>query len=623
MFKTRLNLWAFRKYLSRADWQVFAVLQEHRRAAGKPPCKIEIHNKIRSEGDFAKYLKQQNTSKATFLAEALAANLSIPEDFHCLDTAAGQFMPAKPLLDPSQLDPFQVPTDLSASTAEQMPVRQHSAREPGADHFQSSGGSSYAPHQFISNDDGRQDPQPDDASFICPHEISSGGLLSPVWQPEASMAIAMAHQDNPTLCSTIAHAYKSAASVRLVDSDGFELIAGVGVDGTTASASCNGDIDRSASVMPNFMDNMASIPTEYHGPSTKQNKAAGSIPPRGMGDVDNVAREQQEDRGAFEAACQAACMWEASGNSDFFAVCLEQSKSLFRKMCISENPMILIAASTMLTWLTVHVERPLAGSVMRASYRVASNVLGDNNPVCVLLEWMTLVAATKLKDSQIDSKSLHEIWKIDSRNLHRIWTDFLDAYGEDDPRTIVALYCLSFHLLKVDKAFLQAENYLSDLQTICIRSLGFRDLQTINAIATLSRAQSRQEKYDLAYETIDISLAVSPLGLYHPHRLELLVRKAVICRKLKRMDEAEVYYWLVFRARVATLGKRHASTRQARKSLKFMLELNGTWETREAEVEAFAINPQIDVSEEESWWRRESGRNSFEGTRASSEEEML
>jgi hypothetical protein len=88
MFKGRLGSWNFRKYLSKADWQVFAVLQEQRRAAGKPPCKVEMHNRIRSEGEFARYLRQQRVLKATFLAEALSANLSVPEDIRCLETTA-------------------------------------------------------------------------------------------------------------------------------------------------------------------------------------------------------------------------------------------------------------------------------------------------------------------------------------------------------------------------------------------------------------------------------------------------------------------------------------------------------------------------------------------------------
>jgi hypothetical protein len=64
----------------------------------------------------------------------------------------------------------------------------------------------------------------------------------------------------------------------------------------------------------------------------------------------------------------------------------------------------------------------------------------------------------------------------------------------------------------------------------------------INALATLSRAQQRQEKYNVALMTIEKSLVAAPFGPTHPHRLELLRCKAVIIWKLHRMDEMEGLY---------------------------------------------------------------------------------
>jgi hypothetical protein len=230
----------------------------------------------------------------------------------------------------------------------------------------------------------------------------------------------------------------------------------------------------------------------------------------------------------------------------------------------------------------------------------------------MLLEWMTAaVAAGKL-----------EACRIDSARLRQLWQGFNDALGEEHPHTIVALYCLSFHLMFADKDFAQAERYLEYLCVVSARVFGSFDVQTINTLATLSRAQHRQKKYLLALETIDRSLIAAPLGLNHPHRLELLLRKALIVWKLNRMDEMEELYWIVVKGRVATLGIHHKTTVAAHNSLVDVLHWNGTWEARKDDAHRLLVDPQVSVSDYESWWRRvvEANRADRNRNRASSDE---
>jgi hypothetical protein len=233
---------------------------------------------------------------------------------------------------------------------------------------------------------------------------------------------------------------------------------------------------------------------------------------------------------------------------------------------------------------------------------------------------MYLAAAKKLNEGTIDSSKLRRVCAL------------LERLEEDSHlHKIVARYCLAFHLLKIDRlahaeVLVGAILHLSRLEVLAIDALGITDLIS-NVMSTLSRADSRNGGYFAALAAIDRSLyAVSleethPLGANHPHMLEMVVRKAVLCYKLRRLGEAEHFYWIALRGRVATLGPEHKSTNKAHHSLITVLKEQGRWESMKGRVQQVVVDPQVAVTEYESWWRRvvEANRGSTI-IRASSEE---
>lgn len=324
-----------------------------------------------------------------------------------------------------------------------------------------------------------------------------------------------------------------------------------------------------------------------------------------------LASSHHDPHFSYVTACMLACMYGAACVKDSMNQCLRRASNSFRQMCVLKSPFTLTAASTMLTWLLVHAEGSLSERVMMTSFHVAAEALGSQDPACMLLEWMTAAAAEKLKACRIDSSKLRQIWQA-----------FNQALGEEHGHTIIALYCLSFHLMFADKDFAQAERYLEDLCVVSERMFGLFHIQTINILATLSRAQYRQKRYLPALETIKRSLIAAPLGLNHPHRLELLLRKALIVWKLNRLEEMEELYWIVVKGRVATLGIHHKTTIAAHNSLVDVLHWNGTWESRKDDAHRLLVDPQVSVSDYESWWRRlvEANRANRNQDRASSDE---
>jgi hypothetical protein len=268
----------------------------------------------------------------------------------------------------------------------------------------------------------------------------------------------------------------------------------------------------------------------------------------------------------------------------------------FRQLCYQSRDIALIAASTMLTWLQIHVNEKIAEEIMETTYSAAREVLSPNHPISLLLEWMLLaVSAQDLSSS-----------KYDFSVLRRLWFSFLQENGNQHYHTMVALYVLCFHLLLVDKSYSEAENHLEHLVTTSIQVLGPFQVFTVNVLATLSRAQLRQNKLELALVTIDRALAAAPYGLNHPHRLELLLRKAIILWKLNRRTETEDLYWTVARGRIATLGVHHEKTLAAHGRLIDVLQLNGTWDAKKDNVHNLLIDPDMAVKEHEAWWKTTS-----------------
>ena len=326
-----------------------------------------------------------------------------------------------------------------------------------------------------------------------------------------------------------------------------------------------------------------------------------------------TSMSHDELQASYVAACMGAGVYGAARKKEAMEYCLHQVLDRFRQMCESQNPFILTAANWTLTWLLLHANGSIPGRIMTASFHVATEVLGNKNPVCVLLEWMSFVAAAdQLKTCPINSATLQQVWH-----------EFKHGLGEAHGHTIVATYCLSFHLMLADKEYAQAEQYLDHLAVICAKTFGPSNILTINTLATLSRAQQRQKKYDVALTTIEKSLVAAPLGPNHPHRLELLVRKALVLWKLGRMGEMEELYWVVARGRVATLGIHHRATMAAHDSLVDVLHLNNTWEAKKGDAQQILIDPQVTVSDYESLYCRiiEANRANKDDDRASSDEE--
>jgi tetratricopeptide (TPR) repeat protein len=595
MFKSRIRAWHLGKNASKEDWLAIAILRHRRQLAGKPEGVFQVHDKWRSVADLRRYLKDHKSSAADFLDEAIGSNVPIPQHIRCVtpesacelpSTSGNISQPSAPVSSgDSVYDKMVLPTPLT-STAPRLPPLNSRDPKPGA----------ILPTAIMSveQEHGWTTVERPVARLPVPvsvipdsmHEYLS--LEHDGWPPEVIDPLHLSKQN-----------------IRLQQNMDYPATQALEDNKWEVLSQQPGNIDSWNLDSPFHNDfTFHSIRPEGHSRSRTQTPQPlerpnlttelPQIPPRDNPDAGAMNSQKIDDYSAFTTACMLACMYGARREYDVLGLCLGRASDVFRKMLIANDPLVLTAACTILTWLHVHEQGEIAESIIRAARRVAMEVLGESSPICLTLEWMTAAAAKKLEDCRIQTEM-----------LQTIYSGFQASHGMNHHHTIAALYCLSFHLLRVDNAYEEAENHLQHLYTICAETLGPSDLHTVSALSTLSRAQSRLGKHELALETMKRCLQKAPLGQSHPHRLESIRRLALIYKKLGRMEDTERLYWEVLKGRIATLGKHHVSTQKAHESLVSLLQEMGRWDAMKGDVQRLLTEePQGHVSDDESSWRR-------------------
>jgi hypothetical protein len=612
MYKGKLAEWKVGKNVSRIGYLWIARLISEHLSRGFPEGSFEVHNKIRGNNNLRRYLKQHGESEENFLAEAVAILTPKPSNIRCVGPGH-----EKPPCADELGHPFKTGNLTQDHAAANLVASQSSTATADSQYFNPDSQEQPPLACGLYGDDIATTSSLREPSYTMSHNPPPP--LSPdeqqytnvpgAWMPGGNLSLPIGQSGRVPSSNAYTQIVETPNAGAFAELS--ELSSWQNLMNAERSDSTLFDAPRYAEESLPFM-----APLEDGSAITAEGSASSACSQLSPEEADAHQRlPQRDEQSVFMSAVMLTCMYGASKRNGAQALCLEQALSAYRRLCATGSPFVLTSAITMLTWMVLHVEGSLTDDVMWSLHRVASEEFGQNDPICTLLYWMFLAAATKLDNGEIDSSQ-----------LRRICLTFQTLLGYCHRHSIVARYCLSFHLLKVDRllyveATAEAVDLLSQLETAATNILGASDLMTINIVSTLSRAHSRINNHAAALAAIDRSLQAEPLGANHPHRLEIIVRKATICRKLDRWDEAERLYWIAVRGRVATLGKDHRSTNKAYQSLVSILTARGRWDSMRDRAHRLLVDPQVAVTEYESWWRRvvEANRGGG-GFRASSEE---
>lgn len=266
--------------------------------------------------------------------------------------------------------------------------------------------------------------------------------------------------------------------------------------------------------------------------------------------------------------CFSACIYMTHGTSVFAQQSLLDAEREVESMLVTDNSLTLTSLNLILSILHVHDQGQIVESIVGSALKVASNVLGWQNPITVTIAWMTAAAGQKIPQPGLDANA-----------LRRAYSEFIDQFSDEHPHSITALYNLSWNLI-IDGVWDEAESNLRRLYQTSCHVLGTSHMQSITALTSLSRVLSNQSKHHAAIETMQeaIERSKNTLGPSHPYRLESKRRLALKYEKVNEKPRMETLYWDVLKGRVKMLGRTHPYTIGAKVDLVQLLQDLGKWD---------------------------------------------
>jgi tetratricopeptide (TPR) repeat protein len=554
MFKSRLRQWGFVKNLSSNDWHALAKLYKARRDSGKQATEFLINGRRKTIADLQKHIRSlsQKPSEEEFLAAA--ESMTVPPHMR-------SYTP----------DPGGTPNSLSSST-ESISSTLHftpiSSKIP-----LSYPRSSSMKDRPLHKEDGTA-PIPSTASPR--HPTTEAALQQESVTNEDYVFISNISEaasealSSPSSCDQVQQDVRTMAlqvvkPVPLMSRYGAEDIRSwvlVSSTEATEGAQDNGTL------CPQCTQAMSEhcISLEGLAPSNQQ--------PRSL--LCSAAQEAMilpsttEGRGEawrWMAFCFGACIHMSRGDTELSTKLLASAAEELEEMLSKYDPLTLMSLNLMLSILHMHDQGSIAERIVRSAFEVAQRVLSVDDGIRVTIEWMVTVAGRTLqKGGEVLVK------------LERIHQAFDTTLGTSSPTTIASLYNVAW-MLCCEGRWQEAEETLQDLYERSSASLGTMHLQSTMALATLSRAQSRQGKYTAAINTIKLSIrdSVSTLGRSHPYRLELKRRLALMYQDIGKKELMEDLYWDVLKGRIKMLGTEHPYTAGAKADVEELLKELGQW----------------------------------------------
>jgi tetratricopeptide (TPR) repeat protein len=279
--------------------------------------------------------------------------------------------------------------------------------------------------------------------------------------------------------------------------------------------------------------------------------------------------------------CFGACMYASRGQKELSEKFEQAAAMEIEELLEKRDRGILLILNFILTILHSHDQDVIAASIVRASSLVAERMLPAEDPIRITAAWMVAVAGCQLKQNSPEGGWI--------KLLSQVCEDIEAEFGWKDEAAIAARYNYAW-MLNHEGRSAEAEEVLVRLYEISCHVLRPIHMQSVSIVATLSRAQEPQKKYDLAIRNMRTAIAdcEGTLDCDHPWRLESKRFLAVLYLKdeIDQPDLAIDLYREVLRGRVKMLGRDHRFTRASRQDLENMLRCVGQLdETTEWEIE--------------------------------------
>lgn len=595
MYKSRLKTWDLLKNAKKDDWGALAVLHDREKRAGKHISAFNVRGRRRTIRDLQKYVRSLNLSDEEFLARQ-DRDIDIPDYISPLaeESTGGDIRTAQVLGD----SPSGSSATLDILTPDSSEGKD-AARSPVTDRVSSPG--SVTEERLLARAHLTSDQYLANSSI---YYSQCNSVFSEMSQESA----ASLSQDGPLPTGTPCDQVQRDLEVM-----GYQIISPVPLPSRIGSPDIESWMLVNAHSPSTSSGNSPSSPiiefecSRCHQPASGHfaslERLVPSTPPQlsEQRSILNPSEEQTSSAtitsaswrvanptryndGAWKwpSRCFLACIYLTRGNEEASAQSLADASSEFEKMLISEDPLLLTAAELVAAVLSQHDQGEIARQIMESAAAVARRLLPPDNPVRVLIEYLTITTIPgALESSQINSGTIREVYE-----------QLSTRYGPTHPYAIEASYSYAW-TLKYEGDNTRAEEVSAHTYQISCAVFGPKHLQSIFALATHAGAQWQLKKNVEAIKNLEVVIAnaASTLGMNHPYTLEAKRRMALILREEEENAQLEIpsqrveaLYRDVLWGKCRTLGRTHQFTRAMKEDYQEVCEQRGTWVDREADV---------------------------------------
>ncbi len=260
----------------------------------------------------------------------------------------------------------------------------------------------------------------------------------------------------------------------------------------------------------------------------------------------------------------SGCMLHRQGASEGATDCFRHAYGLLKGMIESCHPDCLSALNGMLPVLEAHGQNQLAGEFL-SNVLVFSKAMA-NNPVAATAEFIIGVATRRLKSNTVEVKHLEDV------HGH-----LKDRFGAESPSALVGLYHLAWRCAREEEHRERALQMLTELVPLTSRVMGPSHFLTIISMTTkarvLSYVRTKQESISLVWQTI--RLIDQRYASFHPYRLEVLHRLAILLIDTNQAKHAESILRDVIKWRVVVLGSDNSLTERSVELLQKAIQATG------------------------------------------------
>ena len=220
------------------------------------------------------------------------------------------------------------------------------------------------------------------------------------------------------------------------------------------------------------------------------------------------------------------CMLHTQGSAERAKDSFRHAGDILESMIRNCHPECLTALNIMLSVLEAHGQKDVAGEFL-STVLVFSQSTMNENPVAETTEFMVSVATRRVEQ--------------DIEVLNSIYERLKDRFGSESPSALVGLYHIAWRCAMAEEHRERALQTLTELIRSATEILGASHFLTITCMTTMARVLSyvRTEGESLslmrqAIWSIDLRYAS-----FHPYRLEVLHRLAMLLIEMHRERDAE------------------------------------------------------------------------------------